>query len=177
MPSVATVIRLGVSQCLLGDSVRYDGKHKYCASLQENLNGEFVLEGFCPEVAAGMGVPRPPIQLVYFHSGIEVCDVANTGKKRTRQLTDYARCEMQRRIATLSGFIFKKGSPSCGPEGVAVFNPQGHVLHRQGVGVFAAMIQQQFPQLPVIDEKGFENPMRREQYLHAVRAYFQTQST
>ena len=171
--TVSDRIKLGVSSCLLGDKVRYDGKHKYFAGLYQGLSDEFVFQGFCPEVAVGMGVPRPPIQLVQCQQGIEACDVVDSNIMWTQQLTDYAQQEAATHIAKLSGFIFKKNSPSCAPGALKIFDTRGRILHQNGVGIFANVIQQQFPQLPVIDETGFADAIQRDRFVQDVRVFYQ----
>lgn len=165
------VIRVGVSLCLLGEPVRYDGQHKYCSHLVEHLPNGIELAAFCPEVAIGMGVPRAPIQLVQVGNGIRVHEVGNAKHNVTEQLTAYAFEQCETQVADLGGFIFKKNSPSCGPDNVDVFDLQGCRLAQKATGIFAAVIRQQFPELPIIDEHDLANRKQRDEFFQQVRQY------
>jgi len=165
-------ITLGISSCLLGNAVRYDGAHKRNDYIYSTLSHSFNLQPFCPEVAIGLGVPRPPIQLVQQKGqGIRVIEVQNTTKDYTASLTQYAERVVHTDLVDISGFIFKKSSPSCGMERVNVYKTDGVLLHQQGIGHFAKVIQQQYPLLPVEDEDCFADLQRREVFLRRVYAY------
>jgi len=160
---------VGVSSCLLGNEVRYDGRHKLNRFVCEELAREFDLEAFCPEVAIGMGIPRPPIRLAARNGIIEALGVENIDLDVTTPLREYGR-EIARRIGHLSGFVLKKGSPSCGVNGVPVCNADG-TEHVDGIGLFAAEIIAAVPGLPVAEENQFDDPVVREAFMARVHAF------
>lgn len=165
-----TRIRIGVSACLLGDEVRYDGGHKRDTALINALGPLVEWVKVCPEVEVGMGTPREPIQLVDEGGRIRLRSV-RTGIDHTDTMTAYA----ARRAAALAdeglcGYVLKKDSPSCGLREVAVQggeNPPASV----GVGLFAQALLAQFPDLPIEDEGRLADPRIREQFIERVRAY------
>ena len=143
-------IRVGVSACLLGNEVRFDGNHKYNRFIADTLAEYFDFVSFCPEVAIGMGTPREPIRLVDDGSGPRAVGVRNPQLDVTQPLRAYGSTIAQR-IEDLSGFIFKKDSPSCGMERVKVYQASG-VAVRSGSGLFAQQIMAADPLLPVEEE-------------------------
>ena len=163
-------IRIGVSACLIGQEVRFDGGHKRDDFLTGTL-GKFV--GFvpvCPEVELGLGVPRESLRLVRGQGGATRM-VAN---KSGADLTDAMNAYAERRAAALarldlSGYVLKKDSPSCGVERVPVWS--GHEMARDGRGAFAAVLMELLPQLPVVEESALRDPLLRESFLERVRAY------
>lgn len=160
-------IQLGVSSCLLGNEVRYDGGHRRDEFLLKTLGPYFDFHAFCPEVAIGMGVPRPPIQLRQFADGIHVVDVANGNKDFTQSLRENARDDM-RDIGQLAGFVFKRGSPSCGVFEVDLFTENGTWQSGTGTGVYVAEIVRAYPHLPVEQEDGLAHDQRRMNFLERV---------
>ncbi|MDH5547392.1 MAG: DUF523 and DUF1722 domain-containing protein [Gammaproteobacteria bacterium] len=156
-------IRIGVSACLLGQPVRYDGEHKVYSWLSETLAVHVELLGICPEVAIGLGVPRPPIQLVMAADTVRVRGVDAPHTDFTQALREYG-VTVALQTAAYSGFVFKKGSPSCGIQGVKRFRSTNE-FEEDGVGMFAQQIMQQNPDLPVEDEAGLDDPYRRDNFL------------
>jgi uncharacterized protein YbbK (DUF523 family) len=144
-------IRLGISRCLLGDEVRYDGGHKRDDFLVDVLGRYVEWVPICPEVEAGMGIPREPIHLVG--------DPRNPRLQTVRGQTDVTglmAAFTERKISDLqalelSGFVFKKGSPSCGIEQVKILNRHG-MPGRNGTGLFARAFMEHFPMIPVEEE-------------------------
>ena len=163
-------IRIGVSSCLLGETVRYDGGHKRHAFLTETF-GRFVeWVPVCPEVECGLGTPRESMRLVETAKGVRLLTV-KTAVDLTGQLESYAR----RRVAELakadlSGYVFKKDSPSCGLMRVKVYEPNG-LAARSGRGLFAARLVEQCPDLPVEEEGRLSDPRLRENFVERVFAY------
>ena len=156
-------IRLGISSCLLGEKVRYDGGHKRDKFLTETL-GEFVeYVPVCPEVECGLGVPRKHMHLEdKTHSPRLI--ITETGQDITKRMVNWA----QKRVIQLEkedirGFIFKSDSPSCGIKKVKVYNEKNMPV-KAGVGIFAAIFLKHFPLLPVEDEEGLHewSPLRQE---------------
>jgi uncharacterized protein YbbK (DUF523 family) len=153
-------IRLGVSSCLLGAEVRYDGGHKRDRYLAEVIGDYFEWVPVCPEVELGLGVPRPPIRLVHGGDNPRLVELVS-GDELTERMESYAREKVdQLQEAGLDGFILKGASPSCGMEGVKVFG-QDDSPSRNGVGIFARVLIRQWPDLPVAEEGWLEDPDRR----------------
>jgi len=132
-------LRIGISSCLLGNQVRYDAGHKHCAYITQILGEYFEFIPFCPEVAIGLGIPRPPIRLVSIDGSIRVRGVNNPQQDVTDALIENAEA-VARQLHDVSGYLFKMGSPSCSIEGVKVYHaPSGHPPE-SGSGMFAATI-------------------------------------
>jgi uncharacterized protein YbbK (DUF523 family) len=158
-------VRLGVSACLLGEAVRYDGGHKRDAVVVELLGPRAQWVPVCPEVELGLGVPRAPIQLAGDPRAPRLV-VAETGEDltgRMRRFTEARLDELAR--LDLDGYVLKAASPSCGPAGVPVQGTPGAT----GAGLFAAALAARFPDLPVEDERRLADP--------AVRAGFVERAT
>jgi uncharacterized protein YbgA (DUF1722 family)/uncharacterized protein YbbK (DUF523 family) len=161
---LGTKIKLGVSACLLGEKTRYDGGHKWEPFITASWGPHLELLPVCPEKECGLGVPRDVMRL----EGDAGAPRLLTVKTRT----DHAGRMLQwtwQRLAELEkedlwGFIFKSNSPSCGPGGVKVYDPQGRP-RKQGVGLFAGAFMTRFPLLPVADEARLRNPQIRENFL------------
>ena len=160
-------IRLGVSSCLLGAAVRYDGGHKHFHYLTDVVGKWFELVPVCPEVEFGLGVPRPPIRLVPGGDNPRLVEV-ESGEDLTERMESFAREKiMQLKRAGLDGFILKGASPSCGVEGVKVFG-QDEKPSRTGVGVFANVLMRRWPELPVAEDGWLEEPDRRRDFFERV---------
>jgi uncharacterized protein YbbK (DUF523 family) len=161
--------RLGISACLLGQEVRYDGGHKRDSFLTEILGPYVEWVPVCPEVELGMGTPRPPIRLERRGGAIRLV-MPSTGGDYTDAMRDYA----ERRVAELArldldGYIFKKDSPSCGLEAVKVYSAAG-VPSPDGRGLFAEVLMGRLPDLPVEEEGRLEDPRLRESFVRQVFA-------
>ncbi len=163
-------IRIGVSACLLGQEVRYDGGHKRDPFLVETFGRYVEWVQVCPEVEIGLGTPRDPIRLE--RDGKDVRLVSpKTGADLTRKMRTYA----PRRVAALKdedlcGYILKKDSPSCGMERVRVYD-SGGVPSRNGRGLFAEALLRRYPSLPVEEEGRLNDPRIRENFVERVFAY------
>lgn len=166
--------QLGISSCLLGNAVRFDSGHKHNAYITQSLGEYFEFVPVCPEVAAGLGIPRPPIHLVKQQGEIRLLHVKNHQVDVTAALqaaSDHLLAEPK--LAQLSGFILKKDSPSCGMERVKVY-PEfatGQAPERSGIGLFAASLQKTFPNLPVEEEGRLCDPILRENFIGRVFVY------
>jgi uncharacterized protein YbbK (DUF523 family)/uncharacterized protein YbgA (DUF1722 family) len=163
-------IRVGVSACLLGERVRHDGGHKRDAFVTETLAPYVRFVPVCPEVEMGLGAPREAIHLVRRSGETRLVGV-KSDRDHTEAMTSLAR----RRVAELaaldlSGFIFKKGSPSCGMERVAIHLGDGR-KERKGRGLFAAALMERLPQLPVEDEGRLRDARLRENFVERVFGY------
>ena len=160
-------IRLGVSSCLLGAKVRYDGGHKRNQYVTDVLGEWFEWVLVCPEFDIGLGVPRPTIQLESSDPEPQLIEPIS-GEVLTERMESYARDKVdQLRKAGLDGFILKEASPSCGVEGVRVFG-QHEWPEQNGTGIFARILIRLWPGLPVAEEKWFEDPDRRNKFFERV---------
>ncbi len=165
-----TPIRVGISACLLGERVRYDGGHKRDPYIVEILGRYVEWVPVCPEVEMGLGTPRETLRLVRIGTDLHVV-MPKTGADYTFPMREYA----QRRVKELSreelhGYILKKDSPSCGMERVRVFDSQG-VPSKSGRGLFAEALLRHFPHLPVEEEGRLQDPRLRENFIERVFAY------
>jgi uncharacterized protein YbbK (DUF523 family) len=163
-------IRLGISACLLGDEVRYDGGHKRDEFLTSVLGPMVEWVKVCPEVEVGMGTPREPIHLVQ-ENGVIRLRAVTTGIDHTASMTAYAASRVEALAAAgLSGFVLKADSPSCGPIGVRVVDRSGTETD-SGIGLFAQALTARFPGLPIVDERQLADPSARNEFLARAFAY------
>jgi uncharacterized protein YbgA (DUF1722 family)/uncharacterized protein YbbK (DUF523 family) len=162
-------IKVGVSACLLGQAVRYNGTHKHQPLLTEVLSKYFEFVPTCPEMGAGMGVPRPPIRLVGDPKQPRAVRVDDASVDFTAPLQDYAAARIPQ-LADLAGYIFIKNSPSCGLFRVKVYLPNGMPSPANGRGLFAAALCQAMPLLPVEEDGRLQDPVLRENFMTRVFA-------
>ena len=170
MPSAVCLIRIGISSCLLGQEVRYDGDHKRDRFLTDVL-GRFVeWVPVCPEVEVGMGIPRPMLRLV--RSGDDLRMVAErSGEDHTRGMRSFARKRVAAlRKLDLAGYVLKKDSPSCGMARVRLYGEKG-MPEKKGRGLFAQALLEGIPQLPIEEEGRLHDPALRENFIERVFAY------
>lgn len=161
--------RVGVSACLLGKRVRFDGGHKNDKFISATLNYmEFVK--ICPEAEAGFGIPRPAMQLRNIGITTELVFSNQPEQIVTDKLENFTHNKLPE-LADLDGFIFKSKSPSCGAFRVpVVINIQGH-KNKSGQGIFAKGFMQQYPLIPVEEEGRLNDANLRENFLERVYAY------
>ena len=160
--------RLGISSCLLGHNVRYDGGHKHNPHITAALGQVFEFVPFCPEVAIGLGTPRAPIRLLYRSSGIRAENIDNPDMDVGDALRDYAEAVLPE-ISNLSGCIVKKGSPSCGKEKVQIL--RNAIPCHDGRGIFTARLMQLLPGLPIEEEGRLMDQRLREDFIARVLSY------
>ncbi len=160
---------IGVSACLLGEPVRYDGGDKRDRFLCERLARDYELFPVCPEVLAGLGIPRPPVQLVGDPARPRALGVEESSLDVTEQLEAAARWAMPE-LARLSGFVCKARSPSCGLNTTPLYDETG-TLRMTVSGLFVRVLQEHYPQLPLEDEAGINDPQRRQAFLAAVAEF------
>ena len=167
---MAPPIRIGISACLLGQEVRFDGGHKRDAFLMDVLGKHVEWVPVCPEVEVGMGTPRETLRLVggngttrmvTTRTGVDYTERMNTWSKR--RVGELAR-------ADLDGYVLKKDSPSCGMERVKIFAGSGSAS-RHGRGLFASVLLAALPLLPVEEEGRLTDPSVRENFIERVFAY------
>jgi uncharacterized protein YbgA (DUF1722 family)/uncharacterized protein YbbK (DUF523 family) len=161
-------IRFGISSCLLGQKVRHDGNHQRDRYITLTLRKYFEFVPVCPEVAIGLGVPRPPIRLVGSPDAPRAVGVADPTFDVTRKLNAYGK-RKARTLDDISGYVLKSRSPSCGIEHVKIYGPGGHA--RQGRGVYAATFMACQPLLPMEEEGRLGDPVLRDNFLERVFAY------
>jgi len=162
-------IRVGVSACLLGNEVRFDGGHKRSRFITDELAAWFEFVSFCPEVAIGLGIPRQPVRLVGEAGDPQAVGVRDPELNVTRPLRAYGR-EVAGRIGDLRGFIFKKDSPSCGMERVKLYNDKG-MPERVATGLFAKELMVAHPLLPVEEEGRLNDADLRDNFVTRVYVY------
>jgi uncharacterized protein YbgA (DUF1722 family)/uncharacterized protein YbbK (DUF523 family) len=163
--------RLGISACLLGDEVRFDGGHKRDAFLTEVLSPHVEWVRVCPEVEVGMGTPRETLRLVRDDRGGVRMLTTRTGIDHTDSMKGWARRRLDELAEErLSGYVLKKDSPSCGMQRVKVFGGTG-MPERTGRGIFADALLLRFPNLPVEEEGRLSDPRLRENFVERVFAY------
>src|SRR5205809_7765410 len=167
---MAIPVLVGISQCLLGDNVRYDGGHKRDSVLIEALGRYVEWVPVCPEVEIGLGTPREPMRLVGdLHAPRLI--TTNTGVDHTDAMTRFAQQRVRELEAlNLSGFVFKSASPSCGIRGVPLFNAQGTET-QDGVGLYARAFMEHFPLIPVEEEGQLHDPQALKNFLERVFSY------
>src|SRR4051794_15375290 len=162
-------LRLGISSCLLGAEVRYNGGHKSDSFLVDTLGRWVEWVAVCPEVEVGMGTPRPPIRLERHGKEIHLV-MPGTGEDLTARMRVWA----ARRAAGLAaldldGYVLKKDSPSCGLERVKVYSSGlGGIPTKDGRGRFAAALVAALPDLPVEEEGRLNDPSLRESFIAQV---------
>jgi uncharacterized protein YbbK (DUF523 family) len=167
-------VPVGISSCLLGEPVRYDGGHKYDLLINTQLAGLFEFLPCCPETAIGLGIPREPIQLVTTDLGVRVRGVHNPVIDVTCRLEAYGN-RIAGEFADICGYIFKARSPSCGTREVATWSEQGRQAASDGTGAFAAALIRARPDLPVTDEACLQDPVQREDFIERVFACYRKQ--
>ena len=160
-------LRIGVSSCLLGERVRFDGGHTRDRFVSDTLGKWVEWVPVCPEVELGMGVPRATIHLERSDTGNRLIQ-PKTGVDFTERMNDFADEKIrQLRDLGLDGYILKKGSPSCGMERMAVYS-DGQRIHRRGVGLFASMLMEQWCQLPIEEEGRLNDHGLRENFIERI---------
>lgn len=166
-------ISIGISSCLLGNEVRHDGGHKRNIYATSTLAEYFIFRSFCPEVAIGMGIPRPAIRLSKINGEIRLVGSKDSELDVTQDMLDWSESAIQN-MQDLSGFILKNNSPSCGMERVRVFDGNG-VPDRNGIGMFARILMESMPWLPVEEEGRLNDPTLRENFIERVFVYYRWQ--
>ena len=160
-------IKLGISACLLGQKVRYDGGHKQDRFITDTL-GKFVeFVPVCPEVECGLGVPREAMRLLGTPDSPRLVTI-HTGQDNTERMVRWAGEKIVHlKKEGLCGFIFKSNSPTSGMERIKVYNKDG-IPVKKGVGVFSRIFIDHFPLLPVEDEGRLHDPSLRENFLESL---------
>lgn len=167
-------IRLGISRCLLGEPVRYDGGHKRDRFLTDVLGRYVEWVPVCPEVEAGFGTPREAMRLEGDRGKLRLMTI-DSRRNMTKPLALFTAQRLDALAdAGLSGYIFKKDSPSCGVQGVRVFDRRG-ASSRTGAGLFARAFGARFPLVPIEDEQRLRVPGIRDHFIERVFYYHRWQ--
>ncbi|USE37781.1 DUF523 and DUF1722 domain-containing protein [Endozoicomonas sp. SCSIO W0465] len=188
LPEPEKQITLGISSCLLGHKVRYNGGHKRSSFCVNTLDNFFHFEPVCPEMAIGLGTPREPIRLVGELAAtsqisgqssssapdkqleVRVVGTEDASLDVTDALTQYGH-QMSSQLAHIGGYILMQKSPSCGMERVKVYHENGHPLGESAPGAYARAFMEKNPLLPVEEEGRLHDPILCENFFTRVYAY------
>lgn len=170
LPEPGRQISLGISACLMGQKVRYNGEHKRSTYCMNQLSQHFNFVNVCPEVGIGMTIPRKPIRLVGDMSHYRAVGTDDPGLDVTNELYAYGVEKAQELKSEISGYILMQKSPSCGMERVKIYHENGSPL-RSGPGMFARALMEHAPLLPVEEEGRLHDPVLRENFINRVVAY------
>ncbi len=192
LPEPVKEITLGISSCLLGQKVRYDGGHKRSSFCVNTLDRFFHFEPVCPEVAIGLGIPRQPIRLVgdlvlvpggqssfsapHKQLHVRVVGSDNSALDVTDALNQYGHNKAQA-LHHISGYILMQKSPSCGMERVKVYHVNGHPLGESAPGAYAKALIEAMPMLPVEEEGRLHDPVLCENFFIRVYAHHRWHQT
>ncbi len=163
-------ISVGISTCLLGENVRFDGGHKHDLFLTETLGQFFQWVPVCPEVEIGLGTPRESMRLIGTPESPRLV-APRSGKDHTETMRQFATVRVEKLAASdIHGYVLKKDSPSCGMLRVRVYGDSGMAV-RTGRGLFADALLRRFPLLPVEEEGRLQDPTLRENFIERVFAH------
>ena len=170
LPKPEKEITLGISACLVGQKVRYNGEHKRSSYCVNQLSKHFHFKPICPEVGIGMGTPRSPIRLVGDLSDYRVKGTDDPSLDVTEKLYQYGQ-EKAQELSNISGYILMQKSPSCGMERVKVYHENGYPSGVSRAGMYAKALMESNPLLPVEEEGRLHDPVLRENFICRVYAY------
>ena len=163
-------IRIGISSCLLGNNVRYDGGNRVEYYLRDTLGQIVEWVPVCPESDSGLSVPREAMHLIGDYEAARLVTI-HTGIDHTERVTQWARVKLTEfSHLDLCGFVFKARSPSCGVNDAEIVTPSGSTAGK-GAGLFAEAVMKCFPALPIEDEEGIRNAASRQNFFKRVFAY------
>jgi uncharacterized protein YbgA (DUF1722 family)/uncharacterized protein YbbK (DUF523 family) len=169
-PTTVVKPRIGVSSCLLGATVRWDGGHKRDRFLTDVLATWVEWVDVCPEVGIGLGTPRETVHLLGRAEAPRLVGT-KTGADHSDAMERFSRAKVDELAALdLAGYVLKSDSPSCGMERVRVYDQKG-MAQRRGVGAFARVLLERFPLLPIEEEGRLNDSVLRESFLDRVFAY------
>lgn len=167
-PSYHETIHVGISSCVLGEKVRFNGGHKRNTFCADTLGPHVRFVPICPEMGIGLGTPRPSIRLVKTND--QIIARSETGNDISDAVRHFAR-KQATQLTELSGYIFCAKSPSCGMERVRVYEGDGQYYTRDGVGVYAGEMMRACPRLPVEEDGRLNDPVLRENFVTRMYAY------
>ncbi len=167
-------IKIGISSCLIGENVRYDGGHGRDSYLSDTLVNYVKWVPVCPEVEYGLSTPREPMRLIGNPDAPRLVTIS-TGIDHTDGMQEWAEDRIKKlEREDLCGFVFKSRSPSSGYRDVKVYSSKG-VPVMSGRGIFAAAFLMHFPDIPVEDEERLNDPMLRENFVERIFIYSRLQ--
>ncbi|MCF6765602.1 DUF523 and DUF1722 domain-containing protein [Thiotrichales bacterium 19S3-7] len=164
-------ILIAVSSCLLGNNVRFNGANSHKKLITEELSQLFEYHAICPELYAGLGVPREPI---FFEKNAQeiILKQHKTDQNLTQTLAQSSN-DLIEKLPKVYGFILKKSSPSCGHKSVKVYNKEHRVIHNKADGLFVQVLKQKLPLLPVEDEGRLNDACLKEHFIKRVLLTYQ----
>lgn len=164
------MIKVGISSCLIGHKVRYDGGHKASDFCQNDLNEFVEYLPLCPEIGIGLPIPRPSIRLEGLENGTTRALITKTGEDITSKLRDFADVR-KHQLSELSGYVLCAKSPSCGLERVRLYTPGEKDNRKAGVGIFAQRLKELEPALPMEEDGRLNDPHLRENFVLRLFVY------
>ncbi|MGL4350213.1 MAG: YbgA family protein [Plesiomonas shigelloides] len=165
---MSTLIPVGISACVLGESVRFDGGHKRLPFATDHLKPYVRFYPVCPEMAIGMPSPRPAIRLIRSEEGLQL-----VGSSQDLNVTEAMQTFSREKVASLShlcGYIVCAKSPTCGMERVKVYDAAGKGAEKVGVGLYTQELMHQMPWLPVEEDGRLNDPVLRENFVTRIFA-------
>jgi uncharacterized protein YbgA (DUF1722 family)/uncharacterized protein YbbK (DUF523 family) len=173
--SSGSKIRLGISTCLLGENVRFDGGHKHDQYLTGTLAQFVEWVPVCPEVEIGLGTPRESLHLAGDFQTPRLV-TTKTNQDHTAAILKFAQAKIEQlKRLQLNGYILKKDSPSCGMERVRVYAEKGRPATRNGVGLFARVLMEKMPNLPIEEEGRLNDFKLRENFIVRIFCHYRWQ--
>jgi uncharacterized protein YbgA (DUF1722 family)/uncharacterized protein YbbK (DUF523 family) len=167
-------LRLGISTCLLGENVRFDGGHKHDQYLTGTLAQFVEWVPVCPEVEIGLGTPRESLHLAGDPAAPRMV-TTKTNRDHTEAMLKFSQAKTEQlKSLQLNGYILKKDSPSCGMERVRVYSEKG-MAARNGIGLFARVLMEQMPNLPIEEEGRLNDPRLRENFIVRIFCHYRWQ--
>jgi len=176
MAATSQKIPVGISECLLGEPVRFDGGHKRNRFLTDVMSQYFDYRPVCPEVAIGLGIPRKPIRLVATDRGTRVQDVDTPELDVTEALQREADKAVEA-LPDICGYVFMQNSPSCGVFRMKRYGENGYPLDSDGTGAYAQRFMERQPLLPVEEAGRLTDPGLRDNFIARVYAYADWQAS
>lgn len=161
-------IKIGVSSCLLGNSVRYNGQHQLDRFIRDTLSQWCDFVPVCPEVECGLPIPREAMRLVGSVENPRLM-TGKTGIDHTEKMQNWISLKLEELDKEdLTAFIFKTKSPSSGMRKIKIYNEEGNRISFNGIGMFARAFMERFPDIPVEDEGRLNDPGLREQFIETI---------
>ena len=165
-----TTINVGLSACLAGQEVRYNGGHTQSRLCNDVLSQHFTFKTFCPEVAAGFSTPRPTMRLIGDPENPTLAFTKDETTDLTQQLTDGFKDKLSE-FEELDGYILMKNSPSCGLERIKVYQENGYAHETRVKGLFASALHKKYPLMPIEEEGRLHDAKLFENFVLRVYAY------
>lgn len=168
-------LNIGISSCLLGKSVRFDGGHKGFSFAMKALSPYVEYIDVCPEMGIGLPTPRPALRLNVIDNQVRMTLSQDASQDYTQQMTEFAKAQFPK-FPELAGYIVCAKSPSCGLERVRLYDPSNNSNKKEGIGIYTAQLLKQYPWLPVEEDGRLNDPIIRENFIGRVFALNELQS-